>query len=71
MHFTADQVPYEMGVRAIGLSTLIAMGKEIPANDIQLNMSLVTTENVEEYEANQEADQEAIIQQVIEEYGLN
>ena len=71
MHFTADQVPYEMGVRAIGISTLIALGREIPADDIQLNMSLVTTENVAEYEANQEANQKAIIEQVREEYGLN
>lgn len=71
MHFTADQVPYEMGVRAIGISTLIAMGKEIPATDIQLNMSLVSTENVKEYEENQEANQKAIIEQVRKEYGLN
>lgn len=70
MHFTANQVPYEMGVRAIAISTLIARGREIPSDDISLNMSLVTYENVDEYQDNQEADQKAVIEQVIEEYGL-
>ena len=71
MHFTANQVPYEMGVRAIAISTLIAQGKEIPSNDISLEMSLVTYENVDEYQDNQEADQKAVIEEVLEEYGLN
>ena len=39
----------------------IAQGKEIPSDDISLKMSLVTYENVDEYQDNQEADQKAVI----------
>jgi len=70
MHFTANQIPYEMGVRAIAICKLIALGKEIPGEDIELEMSLVTYENVEEYVANQEQAQKDIIAKVITEYGL-
>ncbi|MGI6069756.1 MAG: sugar ABC transporter substrate-binding protein [Blautia sp.] len=70
MHFSANQIPYEMGVRAIGISTLIAQGKDIPSDDIALELSLVTYENVKEYVENQDAEQKAVVEDVIKEYGL-
>jgi ribose transport system substrate-binding protein len=71
MHFTANQIPYEMGVRAIGISALVAMGKPIPSNDIELPLNLVTSENVQDYVDNQVQNQKDVITNVIKEYGLN
>ena len=42
MHFTANQIPYEIGVRAIAVSVMIAKGEEPPSKDIVLPMSLIT-----------------------------
>jgi ribose transport system substrate-binding protein len=70
MHFSVNQIPYEMGVRAIGISYLLAQGKEIPSDDIALDLSLVSYENVEDYLNNQEENNKKVIEQVAEEYGL-
>lgn len=71
MNFTANQIPYEIGVRAIAISYMVAKDMEIPSDDISLPMSMINQENVEEYLNEQEAQQAATIEQVLEEYGLN
>ena len=71
MNFTANQIPYEIGARAIAISYMTATGMELPSNDISLEMSMISQENVEAYVNEQQAEQEATIQQVLEEYGLN
>ncbi len=71
MNFTANQIPYEIGVRAIAVSYMLAKDMEIPAEDISLPMSMISQDNVEEYLSEQKAQQAAVIQQVMEEYGLN
>jgi ribose transport system substrate-binding protein len=70
MHFTANQIPYEMGVRAIGISVLVAQHKKIPATDIVLPLSLVTSKNVDNYVKNEKQDQKKVVAKVIKEYGL-
>lgn len=71
MNFTANQIPYEIGVRAIAVSYMVAKDMELPSDDISLPMSMISQDNVEEYLNEQEAQQAATIQQVLEEYGLN
>lgn len=70
MHFTANQIPYEIGVRAIGVATMIAQGKEPPSGDIELEMSLVNTENVKEYLEQQDQLKKDTIEKVKAEYGF-
>ena len=71
MNFTANQIPYEIGARAIAISYMTATGMELPSNDNSIEMSMISQENVEAYVNEQQAEQEATIQQVLEEYGLN
>ncbi|WP_449355174.1 sugar ABC transporter substrate-binding protein [Virgibacillus natechei] len=68
MHFTADQVPFEMGARAIAVSYMAANDMDYPT-ELVLDMNLVTTENISESTGDQENNQ--ILDEVIEEYGLN
>jgi hypothetical protein len=49
---------------------MIARGQEPPAEDIELEMSLVTTENVKEYLEQQDKLQKETIAKVKAEYGL-
>lgn len=70
MHFTANQIPYEIGVRAIAVAVMIARGQNPPAEDIELAMSIVSTENVEEYLEQQQKLQRETIEKVKSEYGL-
>ena len=70
MQFTANQVPYEMGARAIATATLLAQGKEISNPDLELEMTLISTESVKEYLNEQEQSEKDTIQKVKEEYGL-
>jgi len=70
MHFTANQIPYEIGVRAIAMAVIIAKGQKPPAEDIELAMSVISTENVKEYLEQQEKLQRETIEKVKSEYGL-
>jgi ABC-type sugar transport system substrate-binding protein len=70
MNFTCNQIPYEMGVRAIAFCALEALGKELPGTDVKLPLNIISTENVTDFQNNQEQAQQGIINQVIEEYGL-
>lgn len=71
MNFTANQIPYEIGARAIAISYMQAKGMELPSEDIQLEMSMIDGENVQQYIDEQEQQQKDTINQVLEEYGLN
>jgi ribose transport system substrate-binding protein len=70
MHFTANQIPYEIGVRAIAVSTMIAKGKNPSEKEIVLPMNIITKENVKDYLQNQEKNQKEFIEKVKSEYGL-
>jgi len=70
MHFTANQIPYEIGARAIAVAVMRAQGKNPPAEDIILPMSLVTYENVKDYLAKQAENEKALIENVKKEYGF-
>lgn len=70
MNFTADQIPYEEGVRAIAISFMVAKGMEIPETDIELPMTLVNELNIDSFVNEREANQKALIDTVIAEYGL-
>lgn len=70
MHFTANQIPYEIGARAIAVAVMIAQGREPAKDDIVLPMSLVTSENVKDYLSKQEENQKALIETVKKEYGF-
>lgn len=70
MHFTANQIPYEIGARAIASAYLVATGKDLPSKDVELEMTLVNTENVKEYQENQDQIQKDTIEKVKAEYGL-
>lgn len=70
MNFTADQIPYEEGVRAIAISFMVAKGMEIPGTDIELPMTLVNELNIDSFVNDREANQKALIDAVIAEYGL-
>ncbi len=70
MHFTADLAPYEIGVRAGALSIMAAKGMDFEEIDIVLPMSLISTENIEDFRANQDQIQKDLVAQVIEEYGI-
>lgn len=71
MNFTADQIPYEEGVRAIAVSFMVTKGLEIPAEDIELPMTLVNELNIDSFVNEREANQKALIENVIAEYGLS
>lgn len=71
MTFSADQIPYEEGVRCIAISFMIAKGLELPATDIELPMSMVNLDNVEEYANNKTTLDAETMERVIEEYGLS
>ncbi len=70
MHYTANQIPYEIGVRAIGVTVMIAQGKKPPVSDIVLPMSLITYENVDDYLNKQAENQKSLIDNVKKEYGF-
>lgn len=70
MTFSADQIPYEIGVRAIAISWMVANGRSAPKAHVELPMTLVSTENVKEFIKNRVADQKAVIERVKKEYGL-
>ncbi|MDK2878927.1 MAG: ribose transport system substrate-binding protein [Thermoanaerobacteraceae bacterium] len=70
MHFTANQIPYEIGARAIAVSVMIAKGNKPSTNDIILPMNLITSENVNEYLSKQEEEQKNLIEKVKQEYGF-
>lgn len=70
MHFTANQIPYEIGVRAIAVSVMIVQGRAPVTKDIILPMSLVTFENVKDYLSKQPEIQKTLIENIKKEYGF-
>ena len=70
MQFTANQIPYEMGARAIATAVLLAEGKEVAETDLRLDMTLISTETVKEYLDNASQLQKETIERVKAEYGF-
>lgn len=70
MHFTANQIPYEIGARAIAISVALTKGIDVKETHVELPMSIVSYKDVKDYVANEKKDQEALIEKLIEEYGL-
>ena len=70
MNFSADQLPYEIGCRAIAISYMIAKGMDIPSDDIELEMGMVDQDNVVSYQENEAENHLATLNSVLEEYGL-
>lgn len=70
MQFTANQIPYEMGARAITTATLLAQGKTVDETDLKLEMTLISAEDVEEYLANEDARNQETIERIKAEYGF-
>jgi ribose transport system substrate-binding protein len=70
MHYTANQIPYEIGVRAVAIASMVARDLTIPSEDIILPMSLVTYENVKDYLEKQDEIQAKLLEQVKAEYNL-
>jgi ribose transport system substrate-binding protein len=70
MQVSANQIPYEIGARAMAVSILVGQGKTPPVKDIVLPMNLITTENVKDYLSKQEENQKAMIETLKKEYNL-
>lgn len=70
MHYSANQIPYEIGVRAIAVSCMVANGKPAPRKHVELPMTLVSRENITAFVEKQAEEQAAVIDRVKKEYGL-
>ncbi len=70
MHFSANQIPFEIGARAIAAAYMAAKGMPVPAKHVELPMTMVSTENIQAFVDKQAEEQAALVAKVRKEYGL-